>query len=82
MSNLQITARYQIPSGNLAEFKKIAKECHSIVKGKDKDTLQYDWYFDESQTECVLRETYHYCWFPLIQMDKLAPGTRNALRKC
>lgn len=58
MNNLQITARYQIHSGKLAEFKKIAEECHSIVKVKDKDTLQYDWYFDESQTECVLRETY------------------------
>ena len=58
MNNLQITARYQIHNGKLAEFKKIAEECHSIVKTKDKDTLQYDWYFDESQTECVLRETY------------------------
>jgi quinol monooxygenase YgiN len=58
MNNLQITARYQIHLGKLAEFKKIAEECHSIVKAKDKDTLQYDWYFDESQTECVLRETY------------------------
>ncbi len=58
MSNLQITARFQIHSGKLAGFKKIAEECHSIVKAKDKDTLQYDWYFDESQKECVLRETY------------------------
>ncbi len=58
MSNLQITARYQIPGDNLAAFKKIAEECHSIVKAKDKDTLQFDWYFNESQTECVLRETY------------------------
>lgn len=58
MNNLQITARFQIHSGKLAEFKKIAEECHSIVKAKDKDTLQYDWYFDESQTECVIRESY------------------------
>ena len=58
MENLQITARYQIYNGNLAAFKKIAEECLSIVKAKDKDTLQYDWYIDESQTECVLRETY------------------------
>ena len=58
MNNLQITARYQIHSGKLAEFKKIAEDCNSIVKAKDKDTLQYDWYFDESQNECVLRETY------------------------
>ena len=58
MNNLQITARFQIHSGKLAEFKKTAEECHSVVKAKDKDTLQFNWYFDESQTECVLRETY------------------------
>jgi quinol monooxygenase YgiN len=58
MSNLQITARYKIYSGKLEEFKRIAEECHSIVKEKDRDTLQYDWYVGESPTECVLRETY------------------------
>jgi quinol monooxygenase YgiN len=58
MSNLQITARYQIHNGKLEEYKKLAEECLSLVKAKDKDTLQFDWYFDEEQTECVLRETY------------------------
>lgn len=58
MNNLQITVRYQIHDGQLAEFKKLAQECLSIVKAKDKDTLQYDWYFDETQSECVLREAY------------------------
>ena len=36
----------------------MAEKCLSIVKAKDKDTLQYDWYFDGSQTECVVREKY------------------------
>ncbi|MDN3688555.1 putative quinol monooxygenase [Cyclobacterium jeungdonense] len=58
MSNLQISARFQIHNGKLEAFKKLAKECLSVVKTKDKDTLQYDWYFDKEQTECVLRETY------------------------
>jgi quinol monooxygenase YgiN len=58
MKNLQITARYQIHNGKCAEFKKIAEECLSIVNAKDTDTLQYDWYFDETKTECVLREAY------------------------
>lgn len=55
MSNLKISARFQIHSGKLAEIKKIAEECHAVVKAKDNDTLQYDWYFDQSQTECVVR---------------------------
>lgn len=58
MNNLQITARFQIHNGHLAEFKKLSEECLSIAKAKDKDTLQYDWYFDEAQTECVLKEVY------------------------
>jgi quinol monooxygenase YgiN len=58
MSNLEITARLKIHNGQLEEFKKLAEECLSLVKAKDKDTLQYDWYFDEKQTECVVRETY------------------------
>lgn len=58
MGNLQITARFQIHNGQLDEFKVLAEECLSRVKAKEKDTLQYDWYFDDEQTECVLRETY------------------------
>lgn len=58
MNNLQITARFQIHDGKLTDFKKLAEECLSIVKAKDKDRLQYDWYFDSAQTECVLREAY------------------------
>lgn len=58
MNDLQITARFQIYNGKLEEFKKLAEECLAIVKEKDKDTLQYDWYFDESQKECAVREKY------------------------
>lgn len=58
MNSLQISARWKIHSGKLEEFKKLADECLSIVKEKDQDTLQYDWFFSEDQTECVLREKY------------------------
>ncbi len=58
MNKLQITARFQIHDGQLSEFKRLAQECHSIVKAKDRDTLQFDWYFNKTETECALRETY------------------------
>ena len=58
MSKLQIIARYQIHDGKLDEFKELAKECLSVVKAKDKDTIQYDWYFHEEQSECVIIESY------------------------
>lgn len=58
MSNLQITARFKIHNGKLEEFRKVADQCLYVVKEKDNQTLQYDWYFDERQTECVVREAY------------------------
>jgi hypothetical protein len=39
MNNLQVTARFQFHNGEVAEVKKLAEECLSIVKAKDKDTL-------------------------------------------
>ena len=58
MSRLQIAARWKIHNGELEEFKKRAEQCLSVVKAKDTDTLLFDWYFNESQTECVIIETY------------------------
>jgi len=58
MNNLQVTARFTIQNGKFDEFRNTAKECLSIVKERDKDTLQYNWYFSEDQRECHLRETY------------------------
>ena len=58
MNNLQITSRWRIHDGKLDEYKKLAEQCLAITKEKDKDTLQFDWYLSQDQTECVLRETY------------------------
>jgi quinol monooxygenase YgiN len=58
MNKIQLTARMKIHPGKLEEFKKLAKECMVAVKAKDKGALQYDWFFSEDQTECVIRETY------------------------
>ena len=58
MKNLQVTARFKIHDGKLEEFKKLAAECLSVTIEKDQNTLQYDWFFNKDQTECVLREKY------------------------
>ena len=60
MENLQIVVRWNISDGNLESFKKLANECLEVSAAKDQDTLQYDWYFNENQTECVLIEKYPY----------------------
>jgi quinol monooxygenase YgiN len=58
MPNLQVTARHRIHNGKLEEFKKATEQCLSLVNEKDKNTLQFDCYFNQDQTECVFRETY------------------------
>ena len=58
MNNLQLTARFVIHEGKLNKFKELAKACMHSTKEKDTGTLQYDWYFNDNETECRVRETY------------------------
>jgi quinol monooxygenase YgiN len=58
MNKIQVTASLMIHDGKLEEFKTIAQACIESVREKDKGTLQYDWFFNEDNTECVVREQY------------------------
>ncbi len=58
MSALQVTARLTIREGKLAEFRVLAASAMQSVREKDSGTLQYDWFFNDDETECVVRETY------------------------
>jgi len=71
MNDLFLIARFYVREGRLEEFKQIASECVSIVKEKEPDTLQYNWYFDESQSECVVLEKYKNSAAALTHMANL-----------
>ena len=58
MSAIQLTARGAIHEGKLEEFKLLAAQCMRTVREQDSGTLQYDWFLNKAQTECVVRETY------------------------
>jgi quinol monooxygenase YgiN len=58
MSQLQITASFTIHDGKLDEFKKAAEACMASVREKDTGTSQYDWFFNDDQSVCVVREAY------------------------
>ena len=58
MKEIQITGRLRIYEGKLNEFKTIAEACLLITREKDTGTLQYDWFLNEDQTECVVHERY------------------------
>ena len=58
MNQLQVTARLKIHAGKLNEFKALAILAPASTKEKDKHTLHYDWFLNEDETECMVREKY------------------------
>jgi quinol monooxygenase YgiN len=51
-------ARFTFHEGRLEEFKRLSAECMEIVHTKDTGTLQYDIYFNDDQSECIVLERY------------------------
>ena len=58
MSELQGIARFKIHEGKLDEFKRLSAHAREIVRTKDTGTLQYDIYFNDDQSECIVLERF------------------------
>jgi quinol monooxygenase YgiN len=58
MSELLGIARFKVHEGKLDEFKRLSAQAMEIVRTKDTGTLQYDTYFNDDQSECVIIERY------------------------
>ena len=58
MSELWGIARFKFHEGKLEEFKRLSVQAMEIVRTKDTGTLQYDVYFNDDQSECVVLERY------------------------
>jgi len=58
VSELQGIARFKIHEGKLEEFKRLSGQCIEIVRTKDTGTLQYEIYFNDDQSECIVHERY------------------------
>ena len=58
MSELQGIARFKFDDGKLEEFQTLAAQCVEIVRTKDTGTLQYETYFNDDQSECIVLERY------------------------
>ncbi len=57
-NELQGIARFKIHEGKLEEFKRLSAQCTEIVRTKDTGTLQYEIYFNDDQSECIVLERY------------------------
>jgi hypothetical protein len=58
VGELQGIGRFRFHEGELEEFKRLAAQCTEIVRAKDTGTLQYDIYFNDDQSECIVLERY------------------------
>lgn len=49
---------FRFYEGKLEEFKRLSAVCMEIVRSKDPGTLQYDTFFNEDESECIVLERF------------------------
>ena len=58
MTELLGIARFRFNEGKRDEYKRLSAQAMGIVRTKDSGTLQYDTYFNDDQSECIVIERY------------------------
>jgi quinol monooxygenase YgiN len=58
MDELQGIARFRFHEGKVDEFKRLSAICLEIVRAEDTGTLQYDTYFNDDESECIVLERF------------------------
>jgi len=57
-NQIDFRAEFIIKDGKLEEYKKLVQEMSRVVEANEPDTLSYRFYFDRSETKCIVHETY------------------------
>ena len=58
MSELLGIARFKFHEGRLEEYKRLSAQAMEIVRREGTGALQYDLYFNDHQSECIVLERY------------------------
>jgi quinol monooxygenase YgiN len=58
VSELQGIGRIKLHEGKLEEFKRLSARLMEIARTKDTGTLQYEIYFNDDQSGCIVLERY------------------------
>src|SRR5437867_10638946 len=58
MSELLGIVRFKFHEGKVEEFKRLSARAMEIVRAQDTGTLQYDTYFNDDETECIVIERF------------------------
>jgi len=59
MSELLGIARFKFHEGRVEEYKRLSAQAMEVVRTKDTGTLQYDIYFNDDQSECIVIERFN-----------------------
>jgi quinol monooxygenase YgiN len=57
-TELQAIVRFRFHDGAIEQFKRLSEQCMEIVQAKDTGTLQYDTFFNDDETECIVLERF------------------------
>ena len=80
--HLQVIARVKVRPGQLEGFKTQAAEILRLAQEKDTQTLRYDWFLNQDETECEVHEAY-LSQEGLIEHNQHVVAVRDALfRDC
>jgi len=58
VDHLQVIARMKVRPGQLEGFMSQAAEMLRLTQEKDTQTLRYDWFVNEGETDCEVHEAY------------------------
>ena len=58
MSHLEVRARLKVRPGQLQGFKEQAVEMMRLTRELDTQTLRYDWFLSDDETQCEVHEAY------------------------
>jgi quinol monooxygenase YgiN len=79
MGELQGIVRFTFHAGKVEEFKRLSAECLEIVRAKDVGTLQYDTYFNDDESECIVLERFRDSDALILHGQNMAPLMKSIM---
>ena len=71
-TELQAIVRFRFLPGQVEVFKHLSAQCMEIVRTQDTGTLQYDTFFNDDETECIVIERFRDSDAPIQHGENLA----------
>jgi quinol monooxygenase YgiN len=71
-NNIHLRAEVIIEEGKKEEYKKLIQDMSRAVEANEPDTINYRFYLNESETQCIVWETYANSEAVLVHINGVA----------